>query len=102
MTLEKNIFIDHLTKSSTKIECANGDYLLAKGVGKIRLSCLKKDDSLSIITINDVIYVLKAKANMLSLGQLSKQGVDMKTTDTKMLLSKKQKTVLTRSRIHHI
>ena len=42
LTFERNIFICHLVESSTKIECANRNYFLAKGIRKIRLLCLKK------------------------------------------------------------
>ncbi len=92
-------FFGQITKSLTKIEYANGDNLLAQSVEKIRLSYLKEDGSPSTITINDILYVPKAKVNLLSLGQLSKQGVDMKTTGAKIILSMKKKTVMTGLRI---
>ncbi len=79
LTSEKTVFVRRLTESSTRIECANGNYLTAKGVGKIKLSCLKEDGSASSNTINDVLYIPEAKANLLSLGQLSEQGVNMRT-----------------------
>ncbi len=68
LTLERNVFVGRLAESSIKIECANGDYLLVKGERKIRLSCLKENGSASLTTINDVLYVSGAKANLLSLG----------------------------------
>lgn len=89
-------------ESSTKIECANGDYLFAKGVGKIRLSCVKEDGSASSTTINDVLYVPEAKANLLSPGQLSERGVDMKTTGARMDLHRGGKTLMTGSRIGRV
>ena len=102
LTSERNVFIGRLEESSTKIECANGNYLLAKGVGKIRLSCLKEDGSASSTTINDVLYVPEAKANLLSLGQLSERGVDIKTIGAKMYLHRGKKTVMTGSRIDRV
>lgn len=83
---------DHLADSSTKIECANGDYLLAKGIGKIRLSCLNEDGSGSSTTINYVLYVPETKLNLLSLGQLSERGVDFKITGARMYLPQGGKT----------
>ncbi len=77
------MFVGRLTESSTRIECVNGNYLTAKDVRRIKLSCLKENGSASSTTINDVLYVLEAKANLLSLGQLSEQGMDMKTTGGK-------------------
>ncbi len=65
------MFVGRLTESLTKIECANGKYLTAKGVREIKLSCSKEDSSESSTTINDVLYIPEAKANLLSLGQLS-------------------------------
>ena len=65
------MFVRRLTEFLTKIECANGNYLTAKGVGEIKLSCSKKYGSESSTTINDVLYISEAKANLLSLGQLS-------------------------------
>ena len=80
------MFVGRLTESSIRIECANGNNLTARSVGKIKLSCLKEDGSASSTTINDVLYLPKAKANLLSLGQLSEQGVEMKTKGAKMYL----------------
>ena len=68
LTLEQNVFIGCLVESLTQIECINENYLLTKGVGKIRLLCFKKDGSALLITINNVLYFPKAKANLLSLG----------------------------------
>ncbi len=68
---EKRVFVKRLTESLTRIKGANGNYFTAQGVGKIKLSCLKEDGSASSTTINDVLYISKAKANLLSLGQLS-------------------------------
>lgn len=59
--------VDHLAKLEIKIEYANGDHFLAKGIKKIRLSYLKKYGSTSLITINDILYIPEAKANLLSL-----------------------------------
>ena len=98
-TLEQNVFIGRLKKSSTKIEYANRNYFLAKVVGKIKLSCLKKNGSASSTTINNVLYIPKAKANLLFLGQLSEQGVDIKTIGAKMYLRQGKKIVMTGSRI---
>ena len=53
LTSEQNVFIGRLAESSTKIECANGDYLLAKREGKIRLSCLKEDGNRYMWTATD-------------------------------------------------
>lgn len=58
LTSEKNVFIDQITKSSAKIECANRDYLLAQGVEKIRLLCLKEDGSPSS-TIIKMFYIFR-------------------------------------------
>ncbi len=55
LTSEKNVFVGRLTESLTKIECANGNYLTAKDVGRIKLSCLKEDGPKSSITIDDVL-----------------------------------------------
>lgn len=96
------MFIGHLTKFLAKIEYANENHLLAKGVGKTRLSYLIKNGFASTIVINDVLYILKAKANLLFLGQLSKQEINMKTTNAKMILSKKEKTIMKRLRIRHV
>lgn len=79
-------FINHLTKFSNKIEYTNRNYLLAKNDGKIRPSFLKKGGSTSLTTINDVLYILKTKINLLFLSQLREQRVDIKTISIKMYL----------------
>ena len=71
LTSEKTVFVGRWIESLTRIECANGNYLTAKGVGEIKLLCLKEDGSASSTMINDVLYVPEAKANLLSLGQFS-------------------------------
>ena len=99
---KKIVFVRCLTESLTRIEYANGNYLTAKGVGKIKLSCLKEDSLASLTMINDVVYIPEAKANLLSLGQLNEQGLDMRTTGTKIYLNRGGKTVMTGSRIGHV
>lgn len=86
LTSEQKIFVSHLTEFSTKIKYANRDFLFAKGAGKIRLSYVKEDGSVLSITINDVLYIPEAKRNLFSLGQLSKRGVDMKSTGVRIYL----------------
>lgn len=86
LTLEQNIFVGHPVESATKIKCINRNHLLAKGIGKIRLFYLKKDGFVSLTTTNDILYILEAKANLLSLGQFSEQSVDMKTIGAKIYL----------------
>ena len=102
LTSEKSVFVGRPIESSTKIECANSNYLTTKGVRKIKLSCLKEDGLASSITINDVLYVSEAKANLLSLGQLSERGVDMRTIGAKIYLHRGEKTVMTRSKIRQV
>ena len=102
LTSEKHVFVGHLTESLTKIECANGNYLTTKGIGKIKRSCLKENGSASSTTINDVLNVLEAKANLLFLGQLSERGVDMRTTGAKMYLYRGGKKVMKGSRIGRV
>ena len=96
LSFEKNVFVGNLTESSTGIECANGNHPTAKGIGNIKLSCLNEDSLESLATINDVLDLPKAKANLLSLGQLSEQGVDMKTRGPRMYLHRGGKTVMAR------
>ncbi len=96
------MFVGRLTESLTRIDYANGNYLTAKGVGKIKLSSLKEDGSASSTTINDVLYVPEAKANLLFLGQLSDRGVDIRTTGAKMYLHRVEKTMMTGSRIGRV
>lgn len=75
---------------------------MAKSIRKIRLSCFKKDGFPSTSTINDVLYILEAKTNLLFLEQLSKQRVNIKIIGTKIVLSKKEKTIITGSKIGHV
>ena len=96
------MFVGRLTESLTRIEFANGNYLPAKGVGKIKLSCLKDNGSASSTTINAVLYIPEAKANLLSLAQLSERGLDVRTPIAKMYLHRSGKTVMTGSRIGRV
>lgn len=84
------------------MKCAIKDYLLAQSVRKIGVLCLKKDGSLSIIRINNISYVLEAKLNLLSLGQLSKREVDIKTESIGIILFKKEKTIMIESKIGYV
>lgn len=97
--MEQNVFVSCLVKSSIKIKSTKEDYLLVKEKENIWLSCLKKNVSALLTIINGVLYVLDAKANLLSLGQHSEQGVDMKTRSAKMYLHQKVKTIMTGLRI---
>lgn len=99
---KQNKFVDCLAKFSTKIECTNRNYFLAKKEGKIRLLNLKKDNSALSSTINNILYVSKAKTNLLSLDQLNKQGINMKTTGVRIYLYLKKKIVMKNSKIGHI
>lgn len=63
---------------------------------------MKEDGAASSTTINHILYVPEAKANLLSLGQLSERGVDMKTTGARMNLHRGRKTLMTGSRIGRV
>ena len=102
LTFEKNVFVGNLTESSTGIECANGNHPTAKSIGNIKLSCLNEDSLESLAAINDVLDLPEAKANLLSLGQLSEQGVDMKIRGPRMYLHRGGKTIITGSRIERV
>lgn len=78
------MFVASWTESLTKIEWANGDYLTAHNVRKTKILCFKEDSSESSITINNVLYLPKARANLFFQGQLSERGVNIKTKDGKM------------------
>ena len=78
------MFVGNLIESLTGIECANGNHPTAKDIENIKLSCLNEDSLELLATINDILDLPKAKANLLSLGQLSEQKVDMKTRSPKM------------------
>ncbi len=75
---------------------------MAKREKQIRLPCLKEDDSASSSTINDNLYFPEVKVNLLSLGQLSERGVDMKTTGVRICLHQGEKTVMTGSKIDRV
>ncbi len=55
LTGEKNVFVRRLTEFLTKIECTNSNQLTAKGLVKIKLSCLKENGSESSAKIHDVL-----------------------------------------------
>lgn len=84
LTSEKKMFVASWTESLTKIEWANVDYLTAHNVRKTKILCFKEDSSESSITINNVLYLPKARANLFFQGQLSERGVNIKTKDGKM------------------
>lgn len=75
-----------MTESLTKIKCIDSNYPIFKDIKYIKLLCLNKDSLKLLITINIILNLSKAKANLLFLGQLSKQKVDMKTRNLKMYL----------------
>lgn len=93
------MFIDHWAKSLANIEYTDKNLLLAKNVEKIKFSYLKKNGSLALKVIYDILYIPKAKENLLSLGQLNERGIYIKTTDAKKILFRKKKTVITSSKI---
>ncbi len=96
------MFVGRLKEFLTKIELANSNHLTTKGVRKMKLSCLKEDGSALLTTINDILYVPEVKANLFSLVQLSKQGVDMRTIGAKMYLHQGGKIVMTESRFRRV
>ena len=86
LILEQNIFFDYLAKVLSKIEFANRNYLLAKNVRKIKLLYLRKKDSILSKIINNVLYILKAKKNLLFPSYLSKKKENIKITGLKIYL----------------
>lgn len=83
LIFEKIVFIGNLTESLIRIEDANENYSTFKSIKNIKLSCLNKDSLELSVIINDVLDLSKTKANLIFLGQLREQEVDIKTRDPK-------------------
>lgn len=75
---------------------------MTKKEGEIWLLYLKENGSALSKTINNILYILEAKTNLLSIDQLSKREVDMKTTGARIYLYQREKKVIINSRIDYI
>lgn len=83
LTSKKIEFVKCLTEFLTKIEYVNSNYFINKGVKNIKILYLKKDGLISLIIINDVLYILETKTN---LGQLNEQKIDIRIIGIKIYL----------------
>jgi hypothetical protein len=91
---DKKLFIS-LQPDSQVVVCANGEEMTAAGRGDIRLHWQDTDDSIHTIKITNVLWIPKADGNLLSLGQLNDNGIEISVTqDGAMHLHKGGRTYM--------
>ena len=56
MINEKDLFIRKLQPNATKLECANGDILISRGIGSVCLSCMNENRNPLTVPVDDVLY----------------------------------------------
>ena len=74
--------IDFDSKRRTKIRCANDKYLIAEGMGNVRVKVKNEKN----ILIKDVWYVPRIKSNLMSVGQLIDKGFSVVMKDNFLTL----------------
>lgn len=91
---DKRLFIS-LKADSQVVVCANGEEMTAAGRGDVRLHWQDTDDSIHTIKVTNVLWIPKADGNLLSLGQLNDNGIEISVTqDGAMQLHKGGRTYM--------
>lgn len=86
MTNEKDLFIAKFQPNATKLEYANREILISRGIGFVYLSCMDENSNPLTTHIDDVLYLSQAHSNLISLGPLNKKGIDFKVVGDKIIL----------------
>jgi len=91
MTNDRNFFTEfHETKNAT-VTVANGQQMIAEGVGDGFLHC-QVSDKTHMIPVKDVLYVPTLNSNLLSVKKLTKQGNVVKFKGDNCSILKANKT----------
>ncbi|XP_050876565.1 uncharacterized protein LOC127080280 [Lathyrus oleraceus] len=91
LTRNKQWLVDFDYGKRTKIICANGEYLNAKGMSNVRI---KLSNSQTVL-INDVWYVPGMNSNLMSVGHLIEKGFSVTIKDNLLeLYDNNQKLIM--------
>ena len=93
MTSNRSAFVGDLLPSTRQIQCANGESMQAQGKGDIMIQWEERQDRQpKSIRIRNVLYVPDAAENLISLGQLSENGIEFSTSGKTMTLHRGGRT----------
>jgi transposase InsO family protein len=77
-----------MTTTNVQVECANGTIITAKWKGDLKLATEDDQGQSKTIIVRDAIYTPDASGTLLSLGQLSENGIDLHTKGNSMTLER--------------
>jgi hypothetical protein len=77
-----------MTATNVNVECANGTAITAKWKGDLKLNTEGDAGQLKTITVRNAIYTPGATGTLISLGQLSENGIDFHTKGNTMTLER--------------
>jgi hypothetical protein len=95
ITGRRDQFIGDLRPTKRKIECANGEFMMAKGIGDIKIDSIHGSQLRSTV-IKGVLYAPKASENLISVGKLEKkQGIELTSSNGRQTLRKDSQVIMT-------
>lgn len=99
MINKKDVFIEKLQPNVTKLEYANREIFISREIDSVYLFYIDENRNQLTIYVNDILYSSQNLSYLMSLGQLSKKGIDFKDIKNKMILYYLRKTVIIRVQI---
>ncbi|RKF81555.1 hypothetical protein GcC1_024035, partial [Golovinomyces cichoracearum] len=102
ITNRKDVFEKSIQSSNQQIIVANGQIIQAQGRGSILIPWESSQAKPKLLRIRDVLYVPQASENLLSLGQLNKNGISFRTDKNGIILEKNNKLWARGTRYHRI
>ncbi|KAI0992360.1 hypothetical protein K3495_g15826, partial [Podosphaera aphanis] len=102
ITNRKDVFEKSIQSSNQQITVANGQMIQAQGIGSILIPWESNQAKAKLLRIRDVLYVPQASENLLSLGQLNKNGISFRTDKNGIILEKNNKLWARGTRYHRI
>ena len=95
ITGQRDQFIGDLKPIRGQVQCANGEFMTAEGVGEVQLQSVHENE-LRSVAIKDVLYAPKASENLISVGKLErKQGIEVASSNGRQTLRRKGQVVIT-------
>jgi Reverse transcriptase (RNA-dependent DNA polymerase)/gag-polypeptide of LTR copia-type len=95
ITGQRDQFIGDLRPVRRQVQCANGDFMTAKGIGNVLIQSLHGHEPRSIV-IKGVLYAPKTSENLISVGTLERrQGIEVTSSNGRQTLRKNGRVVMT-------
>jgi len=95
ITGQRDQFVGDLRPIRRQVQCANGEFMTAKGIGNVQLQSVYENELRSIV-IEGVLYAPEASENLISVGKLERrQGIEVTSSNGRQTLRRKGQVVIT-------